>query len=120
MNKEELEKEADTYLDKKYLKDMGVRRPCKQAYLAGAEPREKQIAELEAENEQIKNSDTLCKLIGEQKRKISYLKAQIEKMKCCGNCSHFKLDSSGLYPINVCELTYPNRCKDHDKWEIEK
>lgn len=45
---------------------------------------------------------------------------QIERMKCCGNCSHFKLDSSGLYPINVCELTYPNRCKDHDKWEIEK
>lgn len=39
------------------------------------------IIEFEAENEQIKNSDTLCKLIGEQKRKISDLEAQIEKMK---------------------------------------
>ena len=62
--------------------------------------------ELEKENEQIKNSDTLCKLIGEQKRKITdlenklanadyqlegrdleikELEAQIEKMKCCIN-----------------------------------
>ncbi len=52
--------------------------------------------------------------------RIAELEAQIEKMKCCGNCSHFKLDSSGLYPINVCELTYPNRCKNHDKWEIKE
>ena len=36
------------------------------------------IIELEAENEQIKNSDTLCKVIGEQK-------PQIEKMKCLLN-----------------------------------
>ena len=47
MTKEELEKEAEEWIDKKYLKDMGVRKPCKQAYLAGAEPREKRIAELE-------------------------------------------------------------------------
>ena len=39
------------------------------------------ITELETKNEQIKNSDTLCKLIGEQKRKIAELEAQIEKMK---------------------------------------
>ena len=39
------------------------------------------IIKLEAENEQIKNSDTLCKLIGEQKREIADLEAQIEKMK---------------------------------------
>ena len=45
-------------------------------------PYEKRIAELEAENEQIKNSDTLCKLIGEQKRKITDLEAQIEEMRC--------------------------------------
>ena len=31
------EKEAEEYLDKRYLKDMGVRKPCKQAFLAGAE-----------------------------------------------------------------------------------
>ena len=46
--------------------------------------------ELKKENKQIKNSDTLCKLIGEQKRKITELEAQIEKMKCCEICSHNK------------------------------
>ena len=78
------------------------------------EPREKQI---QIDAEQIR---ALQKQNGELTDKVKELKAQIEKMKCCGNCSHFKLDSSGLYPINVCELTYPNRCKNHDKWEIKE
>lgn len=51
---EELEKEAEEWLDKRYLKDMGIRKPCKQAYLAGAEPREKQIEKLEQQIKQIK------------------------------------------------------------------
>lgn len=70
----------------KYLKDYEIVEY--EAYLAGSEPREKRIAELEAENKQIKNSDTLCKLIGEQKIKIAELEAQIEKMKCCRSCKH--------------------------------
>lgn len=53
----ELEQEAEKYLDKKYLKDMGVRNPCRKAYLAGAEPREKRIAELEKENVQLKEAN---------------------------------------------------------------
>ena len=52
------------------------------------EGRDIKINELEAENEQIKNSDTLCKLIGEQKRKIAELEEQIEKMKRCEICKH--------------------------------
>ena len=31
------EKEAEEWLDERYLKDMGVRKPCKEAYLAGLE-----------------------------------------------------------------------------------
>lgn len=31
------EKEAEAWLNERYLKDMGVRKPCKEAYLAGAE-----------------------------------------------------------------------------------
>ena len=31
----EEEKLAEEYLDKRYLKDMGVRNPCKEAFLAG-------------------------------------------------------------------------------------
>ena len=61
MTKEELKQEAEVYSYKLYHskawnpgEDMLVK-----AYLAGAEPREKRIAELEA---------------------------QIEKMKCCANC----------------------------------
>ena len=48
------------------------------------------------------------------------LKNQIEKMKCCSNCSHFKLDNNGLYSIFVCELTYPNKCKNNNKWELRR
>ena len=31
------EKLAEEWLDERYLKDMGVRKPCKEAYLAGLE-----------------------------------------------------------------------------------
>lgn len=31
------EEKAEEWLDERYLKDMGVRKPCKKAYLAGAE-----------------------------------------------------------------------------------
>lgn len=48
---------------------------------SGYEQSEKRIEELKAENEKIKNSDTLCKLIGEQKIKIAELEAQVEGMK---------------------------------------
>lgn len=68
MTKEELEKEAVEYTDsteeKKHWSDetdsnaVFTREEVEQAYLAGAEPREKRIAELEA---------------------------QIEKMRCCIN-----------------------------------
>lgn len=57
MTKEELEKEAEEFTDtKKSFWRQG--RTCigsvKQAYIAGAEPREKRIAELEEENAELK------------------------------------------------------------------
>ncbi len=71
MTKEELEKEAYDYAEKhafrvpydgsnKFYDDVDFK-ASEEGYLAGAEPREKRIAELEA---------------------------QIEKMKCCENCVH--------------------------------
>ena len=60
MTREELEKEADEYVTRTNNNDFTI-----EAYLAGAEPREKYIAEL---------------------------KAQIEKMKCCGNCRFSESD----------------------------
>lgn len=49
-----LEKEVEEWLDKRYLKDMGVRKPCREAYLTAAKPREKQIEQLEQENEELR------------------------------------------------------------------
>lgn len=40
---------------------------------------EEKIAELKAENELIKNSDSLCKLIGEQKLQIEKMKSDVIK-----------------------------------------
>ena len=62
MTKEELEKEAIKYaVDYPTSYGKGYKhKDLRIAYLAGAEPREKEIAELEA---------------------------QIEKMKCCENCA---------------------------------
>ena len=80
MTKEELEKEAEEFTDsKKSFWRQG--RTCidsvKQAYIAGAEPREKRIAELEA---------------------------QIEKMKCCENCAWwYKLHNGQRDCAETCE-----------------
>lgn len=74
MTKEELEKEADEYsnnwkINKKanlnFAELVELRAVIYKAYLAGAEPREKRIAELEA---------------------------QIEKVKCCTNCRHSRTE----------------------------
>jgi hypothetical protein len=49
---------------------------------------------------------------------IKKLEAQIEQMKCCGNCKHF----DKLY--NRCELTRFTLksclCNNLDKWEIKE
>ena len=53
-----LEKEVEEWLDKRYLKDMGVRKPCREAYLAAAKHREKQIEVLKKENVDLKKKNT--------------------------------------------------------------
>ena len=60
MTKEELEKEADKYADGWATPDLDssfrayMFEASKEGYLAGAEPREKRIAELERENAELK------------------------------------------------------------------
>ena len=83
MTKEELEKEAEEWLDERYLKDMGVRKPCKQAYLAGAEPREKRIAELEAIARNTKATDESFALLTIQL--IEAKKIIRSLLTCCRN-----------------------------------
>ena len=86
MIREELEKEARKYLAEhsEYSKVFGqtfIKVDTLTAMVDFAEPREKRIAELEA---------------------------QIEKMKCCGNCKHSR--------------TEYEHCKTdkHEKWEIKE
>ena len=83
MTKEELEKEAEEWLDERYLKDMGVRKPCKRAYLAGAEPREKRIAELEAVARNTKATDESFALLTIQL--IEAKKIIRSLLTCCRN-----------------------------------
>jgi len=54
MTKEELEKEATEYALEWGDKTDGTYACCRDGYLAGAEPREKRIAELEKENAELK------------------------------------------------------------------
>jgi hypothetical protein len=83
MTKEKLEKEADDYADKhafrvpydgsnKFYDDVDFK-ASKEGYLAAAEPREKRIAELEAYNEKLLNSDI------EKHNKIVELETQLTK-----------------------------------------
>lgn len=46
------------------------------------------------------------------------LNNQIEKMKCCGNCSHIKYD----FEDSFCELTENGSCScvNRDKWEMKE
>ena len=100
MTKEELEKEAEEYT-KNLLKKLGIKEDMllenqpkylrqesinfvaldvenvTEAYLVGAKPREKRIKHLE---------DSLLDVTEKSVKKIADLEAQIEKMKCCGNC----------------------------------
>ena len=92
MTKEELEKEANKYADENATPDLDysfrvdIFEASKEGYLAGAEPREKRIAELEA---------------------------QIEKMKCCGNCQKLRGRFDSKTNINILY------CSDPDMKQIE-
>ena len=88
MTKEELEKEAKTECFMLTVNTIGIdQRDVELADVMGAEPREKRIAELEA---------------------------QIEKMKCCGNCAK-------RGHICVAEEMQGNLCgKNKDKWELRR
>ena len=136
MREEELKKEA--YLFAKNSKDVqnfecGFDIAFK-SYLAGAEPREKQIVELEATNKKI--SDECHKLVDSLEKKqnenvdligkIAFLendlnnaKARIEQMKNWCNCKNYQQclielaeQGKGMNPSECCV-----NCK---KWEIKE
>ena len=101
MTKEELEKEAKDYAEenKMNLIDYHDGIGLEEAYIAGAEPREKRIAELEAHIVRMSN----C------------LKAQIEKMKC--DLLELRNDSydAGMY-LRIDELIQKWEIKENDRY----
>ena len=105
---EELEKKAYEYSIKEIpfiecISQNDLERLVQQAYIAGAEPREKQI---QIDAEQIR---ALQKQNGELTDKVKELEAQIEKMKCCENCTH-----------KYCsECKGKNVLSDVDYWELD-
>lgn len=123
MTKEELEKEAEEYIDK-ITRDWSDGEysfsieELRQAVLHFAEPREKQI---QIDAEQIR---ALQKTNGALTDRVKELEAQIEKMKCCGNCENGEL-SAHEEPCRHCQrcfastdVTDQENVKDY--WEAIK
>jgi hypothetical protein len=134
MTKEELEKEAEKWL-REYLLCYNCEKKCNctdsnsyceeqvlKSYVAGAEPREKRIKELERK---LKVETELSQRLGvayreyeqltkEQDEHLLKLEAQIEKMKCCENCAK-------RGHICVAEEMQGKLCgKNKDKWELRR
>ena len=78
---EELGKEATAYALEWGDKTDGTYACCRDGYLAGAEPREKEIKSLGERCLQLQKDK------GNLTDKVRDLEAQIEKMKSCYNCS---------------------------------
>lgn len=108
MAKEELEKEAGEYAKPFYNMTrydyVEERTHIKEAYLAGAEPREKRIAELKEQVEALANVNIKAQNI------IGELKAQIEKMKCCCNCDNYC----------QCKNRRCNGCHNFSHWKLKE
>jgi hypothetical protein len=111
MSKEELKQEAEVYSYKLYHskawnpgEDMLVK-----AYLASAEPREKQI---QIDAEQIR---ALQKQNGELTDRVKELEAQIIRMRNCQNCNNQGEDWYGNFCCKINKSAW--NC---DSWEMEK
>ena len=114
MTKEELEKEAEEYAYKNKIyidfdNDFTDYGNVKEAYLAGAEPREKRIAELE---DKLANAD--YQLEGRD-IEIAKLEKQIEKMRNCANCKNYNSNEG----FCVLGSGYGYNC-NLEKWEIKE
>jgi hypothetical protein len=124
MTKEELRKEVKEWIDNRYKHEvLGKRVQMFFTYwellcsiVDFAEPREKQI---QIDAEQIR---ALQKQNGELTDRVRELEAQIEKMKCCGNCRNVTANPVKGTLVYSCGKTRNNInfFKACDKWEIKE
>lgn len=70
------------------------------------------------ENQTLGNNNAkLLHMYGECQKENEELKAQIEKMKCCGNCINRGLNKDDFsYPC--CDCKYWRKIKKNDYWEL--
>ena len=103
MTKEELEKEAEEYADWFWGASPSMMKALAEAYIKGAEPREKQIAELKKENAELKKElvekgqhlDLTEREWGKDMSKMIHYKTQLTKAKellkrCYDNYIHLE------------------------------
>ena len=113
MTEEELEKEAGEYAKPFYNMTrydyVEERTHVKEAYLAGAEPREKRIAELKSQNEKL---ETRCNELFFQ---VNEQIAQIEKMKVCSSCANSNKWGECDYNSNICY-----NCDEKSEWQLKE
>ena len=151
MTKEALEKEAEKHADGIYHYKINVSdygedgiinyrySDVKEAYIKGAEPREKQIqidAEqiraLQKQNGELtdelaltnKECKDMRKELKQRIRENQKLCEQIEKMKCCENCKYNSYWGNELHcNYGLKEALQEDKlveCKNMDKWEIRE
>lgn len=140
MIKEELKQEAEEWVHNNnypYSNCPNIEKKLKQAYLAGAEPREKHIAELEKEAEEYINKLTKDWSDGEysfsveelrqaifhfaepREKRIAEIEAQIEKLKCCENCADYDGQDCDMDNENYCRCFTGNE-NDNCYWRLKE
>ena len=146
MTKEELEKEAEEYLENKHCKNVctfneikeckkGIRVKCmsfnyrKRLIIDFAEPREERISELDKENGILEGKladlqSEYVELENFHNNEVKELREQIEKMKCCENCKYNSYWGNELHcNYGLKEVLQEDKlveCKEMDKWEIKE
>lgn len=93
MTKEELEKEAEEYADTKVKDRKGYNARwelVRNAYIVGAEPREKRITELEAQIEKMKNWCN-CKNYQQCLIELAEQGKGMNPSECCVNCKKWEI-----------------------------
>ncbi len=97
---------------------------CKTVYNAIAvvnDPENKEAIRFVSEKtDKSSMKQALVKFAEPKEKRIVELEAQIEKMKCGGNCEHlYHVNTGGCYDAK-CDLTYCDCINCKDKWELRR
>ena len=93
------EEKAEKWLDEKYLKDMGVRKPCKEAFLAGLkEGRETKWHVLKKDPSDL--PEPYATVLDEEGNRITYQGGG----KWTFYSDYYEMDIDAISPVAWCEI----------------